>query len=434
MNANSLLGQGQFGKVLAGVHKEFGTRVAIKMLSKAQIKTQKDVETVKKEVMFMKKLNGHPNILKMEDMLEDSSALYLVLELAEGGDLFDMIVAKGGFDEPNARRFFLQILAGLSHCHSLGIIHRDMKPENLLLGKDEVLKISDFGLSNILTTPEALLKTHCGSEKYAAPEVMQTTDAYKGPPVDVWSCGVILYIMIGGAFPFTEATMKCDLYAALAAGNFQYPKHFSAELIDLLSKMFIIDPAQRITLEQMAIHPWINPSAAAAATAEPVLAEDDVIMAAEMTDEPVYRTLDANMMNCGDSFDEEPVYRSLDMAMEASPVVSSTPETKCNGLGFACKTGIMHTAVQTDEAVKRFAGLLEREGAVVEVNAEEGCIMASTKTESGMDLTIKILCQSDAEEGKTQFSIKRIQGHGLDFCKLHKILMPLVKDAFPDMI
>lgn len=431
MNADKLLGQGQFGKVLLGVHKEVGTRVAIKVLSKAQIKTQKDVETVKKEVLFMKKLNGHPNILNMVDMLEDHAALYLVLELAEGGDLFDKIVADGGFDEAGARRYFLQILSGLSHCHKMNIIHRDMKPENLLLGKDENLKISDFGLSNILSSPESLLETHCGSEKYAAPEVMQTTAAYSGPPVDIWSCGVILYIMIGGAFPFTEATMKCDLYAALAAGNFQYPKHFSAELIDLLSKMFIIDPTQRITLEQMASHPWINPAVAAATPAEPVFAEDDVIMA-EMAEEPVYRTLDANMMNCDGGFEEEPVYRSLDMAVEASPILSSTPETKCNGLGFGCKTQSMRTAVTTDEAIKKFTELLEKEGAVVETNTEEGCIMASTKTESGMDLTIKILCESDTDD-KTQLSIKRIQGHGLDFCKLYKSIMPLVKAAFPDM-
>lgn len=220
------LGEGQFGKVKEAVDMETGLRYAVKVIKKNAIKTKKDVDTVKKEVSFMKQLNGHPNILNMYDVLEDKEKLYLVLELAADGDLFDKIVALGGFNEEQARVYFKQILNGLTHCHGKGIIHRDMKPENLLLGEADVLKISDFGLSNIILTPGQMLQTHCGSEKYAAPEVMQTTDPYVGPPVDIWSCGVILYIMVGGAFPFEEATMNCELYASLVNGAFAFPKHF----------------------------------------------------------------------------------------------------------------------------------------------------------------------------------------------------------------
>merc|ERR1711959_29985 len=153
------LGEGQFGKVKEAVDLETGLRCAAKIIRKAAIKTGKDVETVKKEVDFMKKLD-HPNILKMYDTLEDTEKLYLILELAAGGDLFDKIINMNGFDEQTARSFFNQLLSGLEHCHIQGIIHRDLKPENLLLGANDLLKISDFGLANIMLTPSQMLQTH----------------------------------------------------------------------------------------------------------------------------------------------------------------------------------------------------------------------------------------------------------------------------------
>lgn len=431
---NALLGQGQFGKVKAAVHVETGARVACKILDKAKIKTKKDVETVKKEVKVMKELNGHPNILNMLDMLEDSSSLYLVLELAAGGDLFDKIVSVGGFDEPGARHFFLQILAGLEYCHSKGVIHRDMKPENLLLGDKEVLKISDFGLSNIISSREQLLGTHCGSEKYAAPEVMQTTDAYRGPPVDIWSCGVILYIMVGGSFPFVEATRRCDLYTALEEGRFQYPKHFSGELIDLLSKMFAIKPEERITLDQMKTHPWITQGQPIPTPAEPTFAEDDVMMA-EMNEEPVYRSLDADMMNCDQiGFEEEPVFRSIDMATEASPVSSAPVEEKCNALGFACKSSSMTTSMDASKALATVAEVMRSNGANVACIENEdktpGGIIEATTEGSSPDkpLQVCVMFQADSA-GVTHLNIKRMQGHCLDYVNLHTKLLPLLKGA-----
>lgn len=414
------LGEGQFGKVKEAVHLDTGHRFAVKIIKKANIKTNKDVETVKKEVNFMKKLNGHPNILSMHDVLEDAEKLYLVLELAAGGDLFDKIVAMGGFDEADARLFFQQILSGLEYCHDKGIIHRDMKPENLLLGEQNVLKISDFGLSNIILTPDQMLKTHCGSEKYAAPEVMQNTAPYKGPPVDVWSTGVILYIMVGGAFPFVEATMNCDLFASHAAGKFQFPATFSPELVDLLLKMFAINPEERITLPQIKEHPWITGEL----QGKPEAVED-VYGSMAIDDEPVYRTLDPDVMSVDAAgFEEEPVYRSVDLDGDAPVQAASTVEPAAGNCGFVCKpTQEFVSAVAVAEVMAALAEGLKETGGTVKVKEEKGQVKLEMKGESGDLMKVKFLVQQGAD-GQTHVAVRRTKGHGLDYCALFKHMRP----------
>ena len=128
----------------------------------------------------------------------------------------DTILDQGQLSKSAARFYFKQIVDGLKHCHDKGIIHRDLKPENMLIGSSNNLKISDFGLSYLVSTPDQRLQTHCGSEKYAAPELLQSRDPYIGPPVDVWSCGVILYVMITSMFPFDRSTMICDTYRSVS--------------------------------------------------------------------------------------------------------------------------------------------------------------------------------------------------------------------------
>jgi len=404
--------------VKAAVDLVTGHRFAVKIIRKANIKTKKDVDTVKKEVAFMKELNGHENILNMIEVLDDSEKLYIILELATGGDLFDKIIQVGGFSEDDARVFFKQILSGLTHCHSKGIIHRDMKPENLLLDGESKLKISDFGLSNVIQTPQQMLKTHCGSEKYAAPEVMQSTDPYLGPPVDVWSTGVILYIMVGGAFPFVEATENCDLYKSLAEGRFQFPSHFSPELIDLLTKMFTIDPTTRITTEQIAQHPWVNPHSK---NHEKGFVGGDSVSETMLMDEeePQYRTLDADIMSIdqGGMLDEEPVYRSIEV--DEAPPCNST-------MGFACKPAHQFTTSKNPTEVMEFLGAQLREhGATVKVKPEKGQVKAECVGPSGDRVKVKIFVHQDSV-GNTSISVKRMMGHALDFCSIFTELRPCV--------
>lgn len=438
MPENALLGQGQFGKVKAAVHTETGQRVAVKEIKKANIKTKKDVDTVKKEVLINRKLGeGHPNILRMLDMLEDSEKLYLVLELAHGGDLFDKIIDHGGFSEETARIFFRQIISGLEYAHGQGIVHRDMKPENLLLGDQDVLKISDFGLSNIILTPEQMLQTHCGSEKYAAPEVMQTTAPYVGPPVDIWSCGVILYIMVGGAFPFVQANHECELFTSLGQGRFVFPADFSEELKDLLLRMFAISPQDRITIPEIKRHFWFDPSAATkeepkepvGATMGMEIEEGGEPYTMPMDEEPVYRTLDADMMSAeAPGFEEEPVYRSIDVAqLGTAPACSEAPKAGKAGLGFACKASCQLTSAKPIAQVfKGVVDALQKGGATVSAMEELGSIWGEVQGASGAPVKVAIKVEADGE-GLTHVHVKRLQGHGLDYCQIHKAFLPLLQ-------
>merc|ERR1711959_163605 len=435
------LGEGQFGKVKEAVDLETGLRCAIKIIRKAAIKTGKDVETVKKEVQFMKMLD-HPNVLKMYDTLEDAEKLYLVLELAAGGDLFDKIVNMGGFNEQVAGDYFKQILSGLTHCHGKGIIHRDLKPENLLLGSNDLLKISDFGLSNILMTPQQMLKTHCGSEKYAAPEIMQNTDPYAGAPVDIWSIGVILYIMVGGAFPFVEATMSCDLYASLTQGNFKWPEHFTPDLVDLLKRIFTIDPKARITLPEIHRHPWVSPVPKGVDLDN----LDGAAFAMALDEEPVYRSIAPDMMSCEQnfgsfeeepmyrSFEEEPVYRSFSNEKEAPeeerfstaeeypPQASASPKGS-KDTSIVC-TKAYPSKLAPEEVTAHLTKLLESNGAAVEM--EEGYMYASVAGASGN--LVKVRFAVDAEEGGSRLAVKRIRGHGLDYNQMLGVICPKLSE------
>jgi len=430
------LGEGQFGKVKEAVDLETGLRCAIKIIRKAAIKTGKDVETVKKEVQFMKMLD-HPNVLKMYDTLEDAEKLYLVLEIAAGGDLFDKIVNMGGFNEQVARDYFKQILSGLTHCHGKGIIHRDLKPENLLLGPNDLLKISDFGLSNILMTPQQMLKTHCGSEKYAAPEIMQNTDPYVGAPVDIWSIGVILYIMVGGAFPFVEATMSCDLYVSLTQGNFAWPKHFTPELVDLCERMFTIDPKARITLPEIQSHPWVTGLPAKAPGldeaeyntyeqcglmgAAPDEGIDGAAHAMAIDEEPVYRSIAPDMMSCEQTgFEEEPVYRSI----EVEAPVASPKGSRASSVSIVC-TKAYPSKLAPEEVTAHLSKLLESNGAAVEM--EDGYLYASVAGASGN--LVKVRFAVDAEEEGSRLAVKRMRGHGLDYNQLLGVLCPKLSEV-----
>lgn len=426
------------------VDLETGQRYAAKIIRKDRIKNQKDVDSVKREVQSQKMLD-HPHVLKMFEALEDGEKLYLILELAPGGDLFDKIVAMGGFTEEVACHFFHQVMSGLEHCHSKGIIHRDLKPENLLLTHNEDIKISDFGLSNIVTDMNQLLKTHCGSEKYAAPEIMNSGDAYVGPPIDVWSAGCILFIMVGGQFPFVQATPDCDLYQSLVEGRFVWPKHFSPELIDLLSGMFKIDYKQRSTVKQVLEHPWFKLNNEAAAQDSSMdMALDDGATAILMEDEEVvYRSLAPDIMSCDAvGFDEEPVYRSVTADDESigTPVsvgtpVAPAPKAAAVGgcrKGFACKaTEEFSSEIPAEVLTEKLVQALKGNGVQVAIGADadgdegdDNAIYATVKGPSGADVIITFIVEPVGSASQVAF--RRYKGHGLDYFKALETIKPVL--------
>ncbi|KAF9183673.1 Protein kinase [Haplosporangium sp. Z 767] len=194
------LGVGSFGKVKRAVHSLTGHTVAIKIINKNKVVNQDMFARVKREIQYLKLLR-HPHIIKLYEVISTPTSIYMVIEYA-GGELFNYIVDNTRLSEDEARRFFQQIVCAIEYCHRHKIVHRDLKPENLLLDPSMNVKIADFGLSNIMTDGD-FLKTSCGSPNYAAPEVI-SGKLYAGPEVDVWSCGVILYVMLCGRLPFDD--------------------------------------------------------------------------------------------------------------------------------------------------------------------------------------------------------------------------------------
>jgi len=256
------LGEGAFGKVKYAVNTENNEAVAIKILDKDKIQTRNMGAQIKKEISIMKMINHH-HVVSVKDVFATSAKIFIVLEFVGGGELFDKIANEGKLPEEKARFYFKQLQEGLGHCHNNGVCHRDLKPENLLLDTDGNLKISDFGFSTLNIgdadgdggTRAELLHTTCGTPNYVAPEVLGK-DGYDGKRADVWSVGVILYVLLAGYLPFDENTMVA-LFQKIKNADFEYPDWFSSEARDLLGKTLVPDPSARITLAEMAKHPWM---------------------------------------------------------------------------------------------------------------------------------------------------------------------------------
>src|SRR5271156_3653986 len=187
-------------------------------------------------------------------VIKTPTEIIMVLEYA-GGELFDYIVQNGKMREDEARRFFQQIICAVEYCHRHKIVHRDLKPENLLLDQNMNVKIADFGLSNIMTDGN-FLKTSCGSPNYAAPEVI-SGKLYAGPEVDVWSCGVILYVLLVGRLPFDDDFIPA-LFKKIAAGSFVTPAFLSPAAVKLIKSMLQVNPVQRITVQDIRRDPWFE--------------------------------------------------------------------------------------------------------------------------------------------------------------------------------
>ena len=246
------IGEGTFGKVKIGTHILTGEKVAVKILEKDRILESADRERVSREIYILKTVR-HPNIIQLYEIIETSKQLYLIMEYANGGELFDYIVSHQRVNEPEACKFFQQILSGVEYLHKLNIVHRDLKPENLLLDSQKNIKIVDFGLSNTYKTGETL-KTACGSPCYAAPEMI-AGKRYHGSRVDIWSCGVILYALVCGYLPFEDPN-TAKLYQKIIAGDFSTPKWLSVEVKDLMHRILNVDPEKRYTVEHIKSHPW----------------------------------------------------------------------------------------------------------------------------------------------------------------------------------
>jgi len=270
-----ILGHGASGKVYIATHKTTGIKYACKVVKKNS--NMNDAQSMSTEIEIMKRIR-HRNIVSMYELYETPKCLWIVLELVDGGDLHHFLANTMHYNEVIAARQFKQVLSGLHYLHSLGVVHRDLKLDNILMsgsGATSEMKIADFGLSALVRIDEAgydpeesgkrknyrQLKDMWGTKEYFAPEVIE--QAY-GPQADVWALGCVLYEMLSGeqAFPVKEGDTESKFYGRISKGDYDLTKpvwkKISSEAKDILSKMLKVDPAQRNSASECLLHPWIT--------------------------------------------------------------------------------------------------------------------------------------------------------------------------------
>ncbi|KAJ1693554.1 hypothetical protein LUZ63_010252 [Rhynchospora breviuscula] len=252
------LGEGSFAKVKFAKNVQTGDCFAIKVLDKNQVLQHKMVENIKREISTMK-LIKHPNVVQLHEVLASKTKIYIVLDYVDGGELFDKIVGQGRLKEDEARRYFHQLINAVDYCHSRGVFHRDLKPENLLLDSYGVLKVSDFGLSAFapqIREKDGLLHTACGTPNYVAPEVL-FGKGYDGKASDLWSCGVILFVLMAGYLPFDDENIM-NLYKKIFKASYSFPSWFSSGAKRLIKQILDPNPLTRITMAQILEDPWFK--------------------------------------------------------------------------------------------------------------------------------------------------------------------------------
>ena len=249
------IGKGTFGVVRLATHIITNEKVAVKMLYKEKIlKEESAKKRLEKEIKILKVLR-HKNIVQLYNVFQTSSTIFLVMEHIQGKELFEIIVKKKKLSEVESLLYFQQLISGIEYLGKLGIAHRDLKHENLMIDSRKVLKIADFGLSNTYKKNE-LLSTPCGSPSYAAPEML-SGEKYWGLGADIWSSGVILYTMLCGRLPFEDKD-NVKLYEKIKKGDFIMPEFLSQNAKDFLSKILVVDPKKRLNITQIRKHPWFN--------------------------------------------------------------------------------------------------------------------------------------------------------------------------------
>ncbi|XP_047946408.1 CBL-interacting serine/threonine-protein kinase 23-like [Salvia hispanica] len=251
------LGEGSFAKVKFAKNMETSESVAIKILDKEKVLKHKMIDQIKREIATMK-LIRHPNVIRMYEVMASKTKIFIVMEFITGGELFDKIASRGRLKEDEARKYFQQLVNAVDYCHSRGVYHRDLKPENLLLDANGALKVSDIGLSALpqQVRQDGLLHTTCGTPNYVAPEVIDNK-GYDGAKADLWSCGVILFVLMDGYLPFDDSNLM-SLYKKIVKADFTCPSWFSSSAKKLIKRILDPKPSTRITINELLKNEWFK--------------------------------------------------------------------------------------------------------------------------------------------------------------------------------
>jgi len=256
---NEVLGQGYFAVVKVGIDKKTNERVAIKVVNKELVERE---ETLNNEIEILSKVD-HPNIVRMHAIFDTPEHLFIVMDLMEGGELYEEIIQRSVFSEKEAAIIVKQLLDALVYLHAKGIVHRDLKLENLLLAKkgDLEVKLADFGLSRLFK-PGGQMYTACGTPFYVAPDILLATDeSGYGPNVDMWAVGVLLYILLSGRLPFSGDSDE-ELFKAILDGELVWKSpqfdEVSADAKDLIGHLIVVDTKDRYSADQALSHPFVT--------------------------------------------------------------------------------------------------------------------------------------------------------------------------------
>ncbi|OIV95647.1 hypothetical protein TanjilG_01441 [Lupinus angustifolius] len=251
-----LLGQGTFGKVYYARSSITNQSVAIKMIDKEKVMRTGQADQIKREISVMSRAK-HPNIIQLFEVMATRTKIYFVMEYAKGGELFNK-VAKGKLNEDVAHKYFKQLVNAVDFCHSRGVYHRDIKPENILLDENGNLKVSDFGLSALTDSKrqDGLLHTPCGTPAYVAPEIIKRK-GYDGAKADIWSCGIVLFVLLAGYLPFRDSNL-IEMYRKISKAEFKCPNWFPPEVCRLLSKILDPNPETRISIARVKESSWFK--------------------------------------------------------------------------------------------------------------------------------------------------------------------------------
>ena len=251
-----MLGQGNFAKVYFARNVVTGEEVAIKVIEKEKIFKSGLTAHIKREIAVLRRVR-HPNIVQLYEVMATKLRIYFVMEYVRGGELFAR-VAKGPLPEAEARRYFQQLISAVAFCHARGVYHRDIKPENLLVDDAGDLKVSDFGLSAVAEQirHDGLFHTFCGTPAYVAPEVLSRR-GYDAAKADLWSCGVVLFVLGAGYLPFQDRNLV-GMYRKIHRGEFRCPKWFSPELHHLLRRLLDTKPPRRAAVDEIMDNEWFK--------------------------------------------------------------------------------------------------------------------------------------------------------------------------------
>ncbi|KAF3906203.1 hypothetical protein ABW20_dc0101389 [Dactylellina cionopaga] len=260
--ANGTLGSGHFATVFVAIEKSTGQKYAVKVFKKRRKDDGKGQMGLQQEIAVLMSVH-HPNVLCLKETFDEDDGIYLILELASEGELFNLIIEKGKLSEEETRKLYLQLLNGLKYLHERNIVHRDIKPENILLtDKNLTCKLADFGLAKIIGE-DSFTTSLCGTPSYVAPEILMPSRNRKyTKAVDIWSLGVVLYICLCGFPPFSDELAPPNLRDQIKEGRFDYPSPYwdtvGDAALDLIDRMLTVDPDERITVEEALEHPWVT--------------------------------------------------------------------------------------------------------------------------------------------------------------------------------